>query len=374
MEPLFVLMIVTGIAGLARCFAQARQDARRAAEARWRIARPVWQRAAALVGGQFRSGPGQWGDPRMQISVVCENVALLVDHDVDHGDASVVRYNTRITGTARNPSGLRLRVHEQRLRQPSGGPFRARQVDVGDPALDGAFVVKASSPTLARWWLTPPLREALRAASEYQITLESHRLTVVRAGLEDDAEKLASAIRAAALVAGRGRALAKELRALAQELGGRLLYGAGAASAEGETTIELEHRGKLLTVGFGREGKAGTFGTQVRLARAASPSERFALRRRPRRGAARAAPGRAGDEDALSRAYELRADAPDRVAPRLGEELRCEIAALRPAAIVGDEAAVTLVFGHLETARERIERAIAIVSALAAPEPRGPYR
>ncbi|WP_437874318.1 hypothetical protein [Sorangium sp. So ce513] len=373
MEPLFVLMIVTGIAGLVQCVAQAHQEARRAAEARWRSARPVWRRAAALVGGEFRSGPGQWGDPRMQISVVYENVALLVDHDIGHGDASVVRYNTRITSTARNPSGLRLRVHEQRLRPPSGGPFRGRQVDVGDPALDGAFVVKASSPTLARWWLTPPLREALRAASEYQLTLESHRLTAVRAGLEDDAEKLASAIRAAALVAGRGRALAKELRGLAQELGGRLLYGAGAASADGETTIELEHRGKRLTVGFGRQGKKGPFGTQVRLARAASPSERFTLRRRPRRGANGAAPGRAGD-DALSRAYELRADAPDRVAPRLGEELRREIAALRPAAIVGDEAAVTLVFGQIETGRERIERAIAIVSALAAPEPRGPYR
>ncbi|WP_437729739.1 hypothetical protein [Sorangium sp. So ce1335] len=373
MEPLFVLMIVTGIAGLARCFAQARQDARRAAEARWRIARPVWQRAAALVGGEFRSGPGQWGDPRMQISVVCENVALIVDHDVEHGDASVVRYNTRITGTARNPSGLRLRVHEQRLRRSSGGPFRARQVDVGDPALDGAFVVKASSPTLARWWLTPPLREALRAAAEYQLTLESHRLTAVRAGLEGDAEKLASAIRAAALVAARGRALAKELRALAQELGGRILHGAGTAATEGETTIELEHRGRMVAVGFGREGKKGPFGTQVRVARAASPSERFVLRRRPRRGPARAAPGRAGD-DALSRAYALCADAPDRAALRLGEELRREIAALRPAAIVGDEAAVTLVFGHLETRREPIERAIAIVSALAAPEPRGPYR
>ncbi|WP_438021774.1 hypothetical protein [Sorangium sp. So ce233] len=373
MEPLFVLMIVSGIAGLARCFAQARQDARRAAEARWRIARPVWQRAAALVGGEFRSGPGQWGDPRMQISVVCENVALLVDHDIDPGDASVVRYNTRITGTARNPSGLRLRVHEQRLRQASGGAFRARPVDVGDPALDGAFVVKASSPTLARWWLTPPLREALRAAAEYQLTLESHRLTAVRAGLEDDAEKLASAIRAAALVAGRGRALAKELRALSQELGGHIVSGAGTSSAEGEAIIELEHRGRLLTVAFGREARKGPFGTQVRVARAASPSERFALRRRPRRGPARAAAGRSGD-DALSRAYELRAEAPDRVALRLGDELRREIAALRPAAIVGDEAAVTLAFGHLETGRERIERAIAIVSALAAPEPRGPYR
>ncbi|WP_437585232.1 hypothetical protein [Sorangium sp. So ce1000] len=373
MEPLFGLLIVTGIAGLARCFAHARQEARRAAEARWRIARPVWQRAAALVGGEFKSGPGQWGDPRMQISVVCENAALLVDHDVDHGDGSVVRYNTRITGTARNPSGLRLRVHEQPLRRSSGGPLRARQVDVGDPALDGAFVVEASSPTLARWWLTPPLREALRAASAYQLTLESHRLTAVRAGLEDDAEKLASAIRAAALVAGRGRALAKELRALSQELGGRLLSGAGTASAEGETIIELEQRGRLLTVEFGRGGKKGPFGTQVRVARAASPSERFALRRRPRRGPGRGASGRAGD-DALSRTYALSADAPERVAPRLGEELRREIAALRPAAIVGDEAAVTLVFGHLETRGERIARAIAIVSALAAHEPRGPYR
>ncbi len=371
MEPIFVLMILSGIAGLARCFAQARQDARRAAEARWRIARPIWQRAAALVGGEFKSGPGQRGDPRMQISVVFENVALLVDHDIDHGDASVVRYHTRITGSARNPSGLRLRVHEQRLRRASGGAFRARQVDVGDPALDGAFVVKASIPTLARWWLSPPLREALRAAADYQLTLESHRLTALRAGLEDDAEKLVSAIRAAALVAGRGRALTKELRALSQEHGGRLL--SGAASSEGEMTIEIEHRSRRLTVEFGREGKTGAFGTRVRAARAASPSERFSLRRRPRRGSARGGRGPSGD-DALPRAYELQADAPDRVAQRLGDELRREIAALRPAAVVGDEAAVTLIFGQLETGRDRIERAIAIVSALAAPSPHGPYR
>ncbi|WP_437805640.1 hypothetical protein [Sorangium sp. So ce1078] len=373
MEPIFVLMIISGIAGLARCFAQARQDARRAAEARWRMARPIWQRAAALVGGQFKSGPGQWGDPRMQISVVFENVALLVDHDIELGDASAVRYHTRITGTARNPSGLRLRVNEQRLGRSGGGVFRARRVDVGDRAEDGAFVVKASSATLARWWLTPELRAALRAATDYQLTLESHRLTAIRAGLEDDAEKLASAIRAAALVAGRGRALTKELRALAQQLGGHLSSRAGASSSEGEVTIELEHRGRRVTVEFGREGKKGPFGTQVRVARAASPSERFAARRRARRAAAKGTTGASGD-DALSRAYEVQADAPDRLARRLSDELRREIVALRPAAILGDEAAVTLAFGQLETGRDRIERAIAIVSALAAPGPHGPYR
>ncbi|XYH92725.1 hypothetical protein ACMHYB_33235 [Sorangium sp. So ce1128] len=376
MEPIFLLMIISGIVGLSGVAAQSRQEARRAAEARWRIARPIWQRAAALVGGEFKSGPGKLGDPRMQISVVIEHVALLVDHDINDDDASVARYHTRITGTARNPSGLRLRVHEQRLRCANGEAFRARQVDVGDRAMDGAFVVKATIPTLARWWLTPPLREALRAAADYQLTLESHRLTAIRAGLEDDAEKLVSAIRAAALVAGRGRALTKELRALAQELGGRLLSGAGAASSEGEMTIELEHRSRLVTVEFGREGKKGAFGTRVRVARAASPSERFTLRRRPRRGPAREAPGPPGPsgDDALRRAYELLAEAPDRVAQRLGDELRREIAALRPAAVVGDEAAVTLVFGQLETGRDRIERAIAIVSALAAPSPHGPYR
>ncbi|MGK3962033.1 hypothetical protein WMF38_54140 [Sorangium sp. So ce118] len=373
MEPIFLLMIITGIVGLSGVAAQSRQEARRAAEVRWRMARPIWQRAAALVGGEFKSGPGKLGDPRMQISVVIEHVALLVDHDINDDDASVARYHTRITGTARNPSGLRLRVHEQRLRCASGEVFRARQVDVGDAALDGAFVVKATIPTLARWWLTPALREALRAAADYQVTLESHRLTAIRAGLEDDAEKLASAIRAAALVAGRGRALARELRALAQELGGRLLSGAGAASSEGEMTIELEHRSRLLTVEFGRGGKKGAFGTRVRVARAASPSERFSLRRRPRRGPARGAKDASGD-DALRRAYELLAEAPDRVAQRLGDELRREIAALRPATVVGDEAAVTLVFGQLETGRDRIERAIAIVSALAAPSPHGPYR
>lgn len=373
MEPVVALMILLGITGLAGGFGEARHQARRAAEARWRLARPIWQRAADLVGGKFKSGPDPWGDPRMQISVVCENVSLLVDHDIDHDDVSVARYHTRITGTARNPSGLRLRVHEQRLRRSSGGPFRARRVDVGDPALDGAFVVRASIPALARWWLTPPLRDALRAAAGYQLTLESHRLTAVRAGLEDDAEKLASAIRAAALVADRGRALAKELRALSQGLGGRLLSGAGTASSEGGMTIELEHRSRLFTVEFGRVGEKGAFGTRVRAARAASPSERFTLRRRPRRGPPRGALDPSGD-DALPRAYELVAEAPDRVAQRLGDELRCEIAALRPASVTGDDAAVTLVFGHLETGRERIERAIAIVSALAAPEPRGPYR
>ncbi|WP_437766765.1 hypothetical protein WMF27_22825 [Sorangium sp. So ce281] len=373
MEPILIMLIISGITTLVGGIAETRHQARRAAEARWRLAGPIWQRAADLVGGKFKSGPDPWGDRRMQISVVCENVSLLVDHDIDHDDVSVARYHTRITGTARNPSGLRLRVHEQRLRRARGGAFRARQVDVGDPALDGAFVVKASIPALARWWLTPPLREALRAAADYQLTLESHRLTAIRVGLEDDAEKLASAIRAAALVADRGRAFAKELRALSQGLGGRLLSGAGAASSEGGMTIELEHRSRLFTVEVGREGGKGAFGTRVRAARAASPSERFTLRRRPRRGPPRGAPDPSGD-DALPRAYELSAEAPDRVAPRLGEELGREIAALRPAAIVGDEAAVTLVFGHLETGRERIERAIAIVSALAAPERRGPYR
>jgi hypothetical protein len=308
----------------------------------------------------------------MQISVVIDNVALLVDHDVDRGDAAVIRYSTRITSTARNPSGLRLRVHEQRLHGPGSGPFRARPVDVGDPAEDGAFVVKASSPALARWWLTRELREALRATTEYQLTLEAHRLTAVRAGLEDDAEKLASAIRAAALVAARGRALAKELRALSQELGGRLSSQAG-ASSEGEATIELEHHGRRLTVAFGRDGRGGAFGTHVRVARAASPSEQFALRRRARRGPGKGGPGPSSD-GALSRAYEVLAGAQGSVARRLTDEVRREIVALRPAAVVGDEAAVRLVFGRLETGRDPIERAIAIVSALAAPAPHGPYR
>ncbi|WP_437751426.1 hypothetical protein [Sorangium sp. So ce1389] len=368
MEPIHVLLVISAYAGIA-LVAQVHDGSRRAAEARWKIARPIWERAASLVGGEFKSGPDRWGALRMQISVVIENVALLVDHGIDDNDVSGAPHHTRITSTTRNPSGLWLRVHEKQLRRASSGAFRARQVDVGDPALDGAFVVRTSIPGLARWWLTPPLREALRAAADYQLTLESHRLTAVRAGLEDDAEKLVSAIRAAALVAGRGRALTKELRALSQALGGRLLYGADPASSEGEMTIEIEHRSRLLTVEFGRGGKKGAFGTRVRVARAASPSERFTLRRRSRRGA-RAPSG----DDALRRAYELLADAPDRVAPRLGDELRRDIAALRPAAVVGDEAAVTLVFGQIETGRDRIERAIAIVSALAAPSPHGPYR
>ncbi|KYF75188.1 hypothetical protein BE17_53060 [Sorangium cellulosum] len=372
MESIFVLLVISAYAGIA-VVGQVHEGTRRAAEARWRVARPIWERAAALVGGEFKSGPDKWGAPRMQISAVIENVALLVDHGIDDDDVSGAPYHTRITSTARNPSGLWLRVHEQRLRRASGEAFRARQVDVGDPALDGALVVKASIPALARWWLSPPLREALRAASDYQITLESHRLTAVRAGLEDDAEKLVSAIRAAALVAGRGRVLTRELRALSHELGGRLLCGANSASSEGEMTIEVEHRSRLLTVEFGRGGKKGAFSTRVRVARAASPSERFTLRRRPRRGSGRGAQEPSGD-DALRRAYELLADAPDRVAQRLGDELRREIAALRPAAVVGDEAAVTLVFGQIETGRDRIERAIAIVSALAAPSPHGPYR
>ncbi|WP_437520011.1 hypothetical protein WME79_25670 [Sorangium sp. So ce726] len=128
-----------------------------------------------------------------------------------------------------------------------------------------------------------------------------HRLTAIRAGLEDDAEKLASAIRAAALVADRGRALAKEVRALSQGLGGRLLSGADTASSEGGMTIELEHRSRLFTVEFGREGGKGAFGTRVRAARAASPSERFTLRRRPGRSPPRGAPDPSGD-DALPRA------------------------------------------------------------------------
>ncbi|AUX23760.1 uncharacterized protein SOCEGT47_042900 [Sorangium cellulosum] len=372
MEPLFFLMILTGIAGLARCFAQASDAARRTAEARWRLVRPVWQRAATLVGGQFRSGPGRLGEPRMQISVELESVALLVDHDVDHRGVSGVRYMTRITSTARNPSGLRLRVHEQRLRGAGDGGFRGRLVDVGNLKADGAFVVRASSPTLARWWLTPRLRAALRAAAEYQLTLEAHRLTSIRAGLEDDAERLVRALHAAALVAGRGRELAKAWRALAQELGGSLSTGATTVSG-GEVTIELEHRGRLVSVMLGRSARNGQLGTRVSVARVASPSERFALKRRARRGSTRGRSEPPGD-DALLRAYEVQASAPEKVALRFTDELAREVLALRPSAILGNEAAVTLVFSELETGREPIERAIAIVSALAAPGPHGPYR
>jgi len=334
----------------------------------------AWQQAADLVGGQFVPQGGSWfSRTPMQVVAEVEGVEVRVDHyTVSHGKSSTTY--TRITAAASAPQGLTLKVYVEGFFSTIGKALGTQDVNVGDREFDDAFMVKASDEDMARLWIGPEIRRAALATREYSVGLAAGTVTSIRIGLETDGEKLARAMREVALFAGRGRKLLDKWSGLARELNGNISAQSLTWPGDSRAAIQLEHHGALITVALAAGAVAGDpprLGTRVSASRTAPAAERFTIQRRTRPDKNDADPF--GDP-AFAKAFVLQAADPGRALRRLTDELRRSILALDPEEIRAGDADIALVLDGAELKRQRLDAAIAIVSALAAPISDGPYR
>lgn len=339
----------------------------------------AWRKTAKLVGGGFEPAGGTWWERTpMRITAKLEDVSVSVDHYTAQSGKSSTTYTRIAAAAAKAPRWLSLEIYEAGALSTIGKALGAQDVGVGHAKFDDAFVVKSSDEALARLWLGPSFCKAALASRAYALTLEKGKVESNRVGIEDDAERLARAMRAVALLAGRGRALRDGWRGLASELGGEITTGDDVWPSDDLAPISLAHRGVLLTIALDPEWISGTLprvGTRVSAARAASAGEGFTLRRRAGSAAAkRAELTDPFDDDAFAEAYTLEGSDDDRALRRLTDELRQNILALAPAEITVDEDEVAVVLEGAEMRAKPIEAAIAIAVDLAAPSPEGPYR
>lgn len=112
---------------------------------------------------QLSMTPGRFFPFRANvISGAVENVPVQLDHYVvSHGKSSTSY--TRVVGRAIEPMPFTLRVYVESVFSSLGKVLGAQDVQLGDPAFDERFMVKADNEAMARSLLDTELRRALTA-------------------------------------------------------------------------------------------------------------------------------------------------------------------------------------------------------------------
>jgi len=181
----------------------------------------VWQRAADELNGDYTEREtGFFASEPRKIDVELEGRDITVDHySVSSGNSTT--YYTRVRASCEAPSDLKLRVFKT---DGFSGLARAvgfQDVPVGDPEFDENYIIKASDPELAPWWINQHVRDAIVGADVgYRYKLERGVVTTERAGLEDDPDGIVAAVQATAAFANGKRRLLNAWNLLARDFDG----------------------------------------------------------------------------------------------------------------------------------------------------------
>lgn len=178
----------------------------------------VWKKAAELLGGEFLLTRGPWQDRLpMAIRARVNGVHVCADSYVVSSGQSSNTW-TRIVATNRDAPEVRIEVRERSLLTSVGRLLGAQDVDVSRPELS-EHVIKAGDESIARAWISPSVARAIVACAPYTFSC-GDKLSVVRAALEDDADRLARTARATAAFAARGDEIVAAWSSLASALSG----------------------------------------------------------------------------------------------------------------------------------------------------------
>ena len=299
------------------------------------------------------------------------------------GDESILvtRSETGIVieSTSSHPEQLQIRVdrRDDILFQPPGETSRT---ETGHGAFDRHFELRTNNLDLALVWLTRYVRQRLLVAMSFDVRLEPDAVIAERRSDDPfDAEEIVEAGKAVARLAGRGRAVTRRWREIAQAVGGSLASSNASWKPGGSSTILVDDRGtKILLEVMSRTDEDGNRGDCLRTMVSAkllqSDDERFVLYRDTApKGTRRLT--RVRDFDAeLDGEHKLRASKAAKKLTRLNRR-RCRVLReLDPLRVVGDGTQVVLELEGLVLDEERLRLAVETVGNLAAPVAAGPYR
>ncbi|MBW2527659.1 MAG: hypothetical protein JRI23_25985 [Deltaproteobacteria bacterium] len=325
----------------------------------------AWRVAAEQLRGEYEPRAGPWYNRVRRIDAELDGTAVAIDHyTVSTGKSSQVF--TRLTAAVTFPGKLKLRVYPKHALSGLADALGFQDVPTGDADFDERFVVKANDEDLARSWLSPRVRQALRKTTGYSFTIKNGKLTAQRSGLELEPQQLTNAAEAAAEVAAAGRHLLERWEHFAR--GEQGVLGAGG----GRPRIEIDERGVPLRIDTA-ETRDGNTVTRVR-ARILDPeAERYELRLDEEISDGTLSPVELGEQPLPAR-FALASSEPEQTARRLTDTVRRRVARLEPAGIESDGDEVVVVLRGMESDEARLRTAMDVASSLAAEAGRGPYR
>jgi hypothetical protein len=312
----------------------------------------VWQNAAAELGGRFDEG-NFWTRGR-RVEATVDGTPVTLDHTV--GKHAV----TRAAANAAHADGFFLKLTRAHVFSGIGEALGMQDVLVGDVAFDEQFVVKTNDVGLARAWLDHAMRRALMACADTRFELRDGVVQTVRGGVVDDARSIELVARATGRLAGRGGELRRWWQERAKASGSRL-----EREPEGGWRFAIDDRPVPVRIETRLPDAVGATTTRVVALLADRSNEVYRLERAD------------GDEppstnEALPKGYRFASEDPDKAGRRF-PELHDTIAELAPRHIACDGEEVTLEVEDVDGDPDKLERAIALATALAARHG-GPYR
>jgi hypothetical protein len=106
----------------------------------------VWRQLSAQIGARYVEGRFWKGD---QVQATHEEWTVTLDtYTVSHGNSSTTY--TRMRAPYVNPFGLRFSIYRRGLFSDIAKRFGMQDIEVGDPAFDRDFIVKATDEALVR--------------------------------------------------------------------------------------------------------------------------------------------------------------------------------------------------------------------------------
>lgn len=327
----------------------------------------AWAQTAHALGARYDRRSGPWYNRVRRIDAEVDGTAVAVDHyTVSTGKSSTTF--TRLRAEVLFPGKLHLRVYPKHALSGLSRALGFQDVPTGDADFDEQFVVKANDEDMARSWLSPRVRQAIRRAAKYSFTIKDGALTAQRVGLEEESDRLEAAVHATAELASAGRRLLDRWERFARVEEGVL--GAGA----GRPRIELDERGVPLRIDTADDGAGGNTVTRVR-ARILDPdAERYELRQSGESFGDPTLSEVPAEQLDLPKRFALGSSSPGQTAARLSPEVRRALPALAPLRVQSDGEEVMVVLRGMESDEERLREAVEVATALAAEAGKGPYR
>lgn len=328
----------------------------------------VWLEAADRLHGKLTPREtGFFASKPRRIDVDIDGRHVSVDHyAVSSGDSTT--YYTRIQTHCDPPHDLKLRVSKVNGFSGLARAIGFQDVPVGDPRFDEDYIIKASDPELAPMWINKQVREAVVAAHKgYRYKLERGKVTVERAGIEDDVASIVSACHAAATFANGKKRLLDAWGKLARHFGGE-----ARSVPEGWVHVEGEHEGVPFAIEVKDVRDYHFTVIEARITGATSKVEPFALSKEGHLFGSTMPHVEPPPFDAAG--YTLYSLNAHRLAGFVTDDDMQAMKAIDAAKVRVDESKVTIMLYGVVTKKKPLHDAIGLATSLASGARHGPYR
>ncbi len=315
--------------------------------------RRTFEAAAARLSGTYSSrSRGNFSAPFHRIDCVLNGVSLVIDHARGERPSDVTFF-TRVQARASELRSSDLSISREdvvaHLDKIAGG----QDVELGDPAFDSRFLVKAEVPARAIAWLDAELRDVLVALDSWCVRVADGDLDLYRSGFVKDADELVRAARATTLLAGAEDRWRRRWQQTAQALG-------ATTTTTGTTRFETFRAGMRMMVEPDLGGARPRVCLRLELGRVVA--ERLEIARAP------------GTSWPMLPGWRVDSSPPAAAERWLRPEACAALVTLDPLVVVMDGKSVRVDLPGAEHSVDALEQAMALVALLASHHTAALYR